>query len=257
MHPFEWAFGLAMLLLKEVTMRLAQLSVLVAALMSPQSPALHAQAAPDPSGHWEGSLQIPDGTVSVFQIDLATDAHGAFVGTLTMPSDHIAGLPLLRVQVEDTTITMAARDDQEMNGTIADDGQTIQGDLSVQRFSIPFSLSRTGGAKLDPPARNPRVARELEGSWTGMLNTPQGSLHLRLDIANGADGSASARIVNLDEGGLQIPAATIAQDGRRLALGLKAIGGSYRAVLSEDGRQLAGTYAEPRGSVPLTFAKAN
>ncbi len=256
MHPFHWMFTLAMLLLKEVTMRLAHVFVAFAALIAPPSVLVHAQAAPDATGHWEGSAQIPDGTVSIFEIDLVKDADGRLAGTISMPAEQIVGLPLITATLDGSTLTLVARTDQPMAGTLSADGNDVSGDLTLENFRLPFRMTRTGGAQIAPQPRNAAVDPTLEGRWNATLTTPRESVRVALTVANRADGTATAFIENLDEGGLRIPAATIAQNGAHLSFALDAIHGSFDGEVSADGNQIVGTYSADGRSAPLAFVRA-
>ena len=70
---------------------------LATALLLPLT-ALRAAGPADPSGHWEGAIQIPSGEVRV-EVDLALDAGGKLVGTFGNPSDQVKGYPLASLKV--------------------------------------------------------------------------------------------------------------------------------------------------------------
>src|SRR6185369_17350892 len=89
----------------------------VAVLFVLASPALFAQPAVDPSGHWKGTVQIP-GQELVFEVDIMKDAKGVLSGTLNNPADNVRGLPLRTVVVEGMSISFQARKDQPFSGTL-------------------------------------------------------------------------------------------------------------------------------------------
>ena len=116
---------------------------------------LRGQTAPPVAGHWEGSVQI-QGMELIFQVDLAKDAGGQFIGAITVPTQKLKGLPLTKVVVDGTSVRFQARDDQPMSGTISDDGTSMTGDFTANGMSFPFSLSRTGDPRVAPlPASAP------------------------------------------------------------------------------------------------------
>ncbi len=211
---------------------------------------LHAQTAPDPTGHWEGQIPVPDHPVEVI-FDITRDANGALMGTLSQPSEGVYGLLLQEVLLEGRTLTVIARDDQPFSGTMTDDGKVIDGVLSAQGNDIPISFERMGEAKIDPPVRSAAVDARFTGRWTssGRLGT------LTLDIANHDDGSATAVLINEAEGGLRVPVRTITANGAHVTLELKALSGSYEGDLSADGTAIDGTYAQAGAKAPLTFTK--
>ena len=73
--------------------------VFVASLLLVPATSLLAQTAVDPSGHWEGTVQLPSMPVNV-EIDLAKNSKGELAGTFSQPADGVKGLPLSTVAVE-------------------------------------------------------------------------------------------------------------------------------------------------------------
>jgi len=216
---------------------------------------LWGQAGSDITGHWEGIIHAPEMTVN-FEVDFARDRKGVLVGTVNLPAERIRHLPLTKVAVSGSSITFQARSDQPLTGVVAADGKTITGDMSAMGGTAPFTLTRTGEAQVDAPARNAPVGKALQGNWAGSLASRAGAMRLVLSIANDDDG-ATARIVNLDQGSLEIPASAITMRDSTVTLEFASIGASYAATLSPDGSVLAGTFSEARGSVPLTFNRAS
>ena len=114
---------------------------LVAALLLVAAPFARAQAPADPSGHWEGSVQIP-GTELNIEVDLAKNSQGGITGTLG--SSDQKGFPLATAAIEGQSISFHARLDQPFEGILSADGQSISGTATLEGFSLPFRLTRTG-----------------------------------------------------------------------------------------------------------------
>lgn len=228
---------------------------LLAALFLLAVPSLRAQTAADPSGHWEGTLQVPGIEVSI-EVDLAQNSKGEVAGTITIPGENLKGLPLATVAVEGTSISFSARADQPFQGALSADGKSISGDLTVDGFHVPVSLIRTGDPSIDAPAKSAPIGKELEGTWNGTLDVNGTPLRLVLTMSNQLDGTAIGSIVNLDEGRLTIPVSTITQAASSLTLDLKTVGGSYAGALNKEGTELVGTYRQGALVVPLNFRHA-
>jgi hypothetical protein len=210
---------------------------------------LNAQVPVDPAGHWDGTIQVPDKPIT-FAVDLVRNAAGAVSGTISMPGEHITGLPLAAVTVEGNAIAFAARSDQTVKGVFAPDGRSITGALMVPEGSVPIVLSRTGEARIAPVPRLAAVSAALQGKWTA--NSEAGrERHIVLTIENGSAGDAVATLVNLDEGGVKVPVTAINQSGASVTFTLGPIESSYAAVLNGD--ELSGTYAQGTLEVPLSF----
>jgi hypothetical protein len=233
-------------------MRLLTSSAIVVSLLA-SAPLARAQAAVNPAGHWEGAIDAPGMNVN-FQIDVAKDAKGGFAGAISIPGEHIKGLPLARFDVDGKTIVFGARSDQLLSGTISDDGNSISGTYSIQAMAVPFTITRTGDAKIEPPVVSKAIAKAFEGTWNGTLDV-DGGLRLVLTLANQPDGTSIGYIVNLDEGGLRIPL-LIAHDDANLTLTSAVTGGKFEAAMNGDGTELVGTYTQGSTSVPLTFRRA-
>jgi hypothetical protein len=208
-------------------------------------------AAVDPSGHWEGTLDAPSTPVA-FQVDFARTGAGVLAGAITIPAQHIIGLPLTKVSVDGASITFGAREDQLLAGEI--EGASMSGTFTMGPMSIPFTLTRTGDAKLEPAPTSPRIGAELEGTWDGTLDDTAAAMHLRLTMTNQADGRATATMINLDEGGLQIPLA-ISRDASTITLESRAVPGTFTGTLNAAG-ELEGTFQQGAFSVPLTFRRS-
>jgi len=226
--------------------------VLVALSVLSVSP-LHAQKPVDPSGHWEGAVQAP-GMEIAFEVDLAKNEHGVLTGTVNIPGERIKGLPLTKVSVQGDTIAFHARSDQPLSGVLSADGRTIVGDYLIQGNTLPFTIVRTGEAKLLAPRKSAPISRQLEGTWEGAIESHGVEMRLRMHLANHVDGTSSGRIINLDQGDLELPVA-IAQNGSSVTLEILPVVSSYSGTLNADGTELAGTFTQGADSVALTFRR--
>jgi len=214
--------------------------------------ALRAQTAADPSGHWEGLVQAP-GMDVVFQIDLAKNGSG-ITGTVSVPEQRLTGLPLQKVTVDGRSIKFQARTDQSFDGTMSDDGGSISGSYDIDGSAVPFTMTRKGEARIAAPLTGAAIGKALEGRWNGTIDV-NGGVKLVLTMTNHPDGTSTGVIVNLSEGGLEIPV-RITQDGARVTLDTPVVGGSYAATLNENGTELNGTFSQSERSVPLVFKRA-
>ena len=71
-------------------MRLFTRMLLLAALLLLPAPFLLGQTAVDPSGHWEGTVQIPNMELKI-EIDLAKNSKGELAGTFGNPTQEREG----------------------------------------------------------------------------------------------------------------------------------------------------------------------
>ena len=232
-------------------MRLHHIVVVCASLLL-SSVSARAQAPADPTGHWEGSLDA-HGTDVAFQVDFAKNPAGGFIGSISIPGQRLKGLPLTKIDLDGRTITFGARSDQLMIATISPDNASMTGDFSSSAFTGAFVLTRAGGPQVASAPRSAAIGKELEGRWTGVLDV-DGGLHLVLTLANQADGTSIASLVNVDEGGVMIPL-TVTADGPQVTLTTTTIDGRFAGTLRATGTELAGTFTQGALSAPLTFRR--
>jgi hypothetical protein len=232
-----------------MTMKPSRRSLLTLALLLASAPFLRAQAPVNPAGHWEGTVDL-QGNQLQFGVDFIQDTAGQFTGTIEIPSQQLKGLPLLKVAVDGKTVNFYARRDQTLTGNISGDGKEMTGAFAVEGAAMPFMLKRTGDAHVEPPVKSAPVGKELEGTWTATLQ----GLHVELRVANGPDG-ATARLVNLDQGGLEIPG-TLTQKGSGISFETTIVVGSFAGVLNGDATRIDGEWKQGPASVPLTLTRA-
>jgi hypothetical protein len=244
-------------------MRLSHRTLLAATLLLVPGPFLRAQAPPDLSGHWAGSLQAPQ-TELAFELDLTKSAKGDFGGTVSMPTQDLNGLPLRPVTIKGRSVTFRTRTDQAFVGNVAADGKSIVGAFTGigplgNEFSFPFTVTRTGAAKVEPPLTSAAVTKELVGTWNGTLESdsisPGKAFRFVLTLANHANGTATGHLQMVDEGELEIPL-SVTQKASKVTLELKSTRASFSGALNAAGTELAGTYSQGSISAPLTFHRA-
>lgn len=228
-------------------------ALIIAALFVAASARMHAQQSPDPSGHWQGALQTPSMQVP-FDLDLAKDASGRLSGTLSVPAQKIKGLPLTKLDVEGTAVNFQARSDQPFTGALSDDRQSITGEFLISGTSLPFTLTRTGAAQIEPPRKSAALSKQLEGTWTATLVVEGMPHQLVMTLVNHPDGSASGRIVNEGEGGIELPIA-IVQQGSAVTIETLPVASSVTATLNVNGTELDGTIAQGSATAHVTFRR--
>ena len=231
--------------------------LLFVALLLLTAPSVLAQTAVDPSGHWEGTVQAPNREVKI-EIDLAKNNKGDFAGTFGQPAQGVKGLPLSTVALEGRSVRFVVKADAEpstFEGVLSADGKSMSGDLAQAGNSFPFSLTRTGDARIAPTPKSPPIGKELEGIWNGTLEAGGRQLRLVLKMANQPDGTATGTIVSPDGSGVEIPIA-MTQKASSLTIDVPSVGASYVSILNAAGAELAGTWTQGPSEMPLTFRRA-
>jgi hypothetical protein len=228
--------------------------LLTVALLFLPAPSLLAQTAVDPSGHWEGTVQAPNMDVKI-DIDLAKNSKGELAGTFGQPAQGVKGLPLSTVAVTGRAVRFVVKagpDVSTFEGVLSEDGKSMSGDVTLAGHAVPFTLTRTGEARIAPPPKSPPIAKELEGTWNGTLDASGRQQRLVLKMKNQPDGTATGTIVSLDGSGVEIPIA-MTQKGSSLTIDVPSVGVSYVGVLNAAGTELVGTWTQGPAVLPLTF----
>jgi hypothetical protein len=239
-------------------MLLPRRTLLLAALLLLPAPPLSAQVAADLSGHWEGTIQVPNMEVKI-EIDLAKNSKGELAGTLGQLAQHLKGLPLANLVVDGRSVSFqvkgSAAGERAFKGALSADGTSISGDFTQSGYTMPFSVTRTGDARIETAARNAPIGKELEGTWNGTLDVNGVQRRLVLTMSNQPDGTAAGIFVNVDEG-LEIPIGTITQKASSVTLDVPSVGGSYSGALNPEGTELIGTLTQGPTTLPVTFRRA-
>ena len=127
-------------------------------------PAPSVTSAPAPAGHWEGTIQAPGQELAI-EVDLARPAD-VWQGQITIPAQHIKGLPLTGVAAEAGAVTFGMKSipgDPRFKGTVGKDSKTMTGEFSQGGITMPFTLTWKGEARLETPPKNGPITKELEG----------------------------------------------------------------------------------------------
>lgn len=238
-------------------MRLHPRFLLLGILLVTAASIADAQSAVDPSGHWEGTVKVPQKELKV-EIDLARNSQGGFAGTFGQPAEGVKGLPLSSVTLDASAIQFVLKGGPEPStfaGTLSTDGTAITGTVTQSGFTMPMNLSRTGDARIAPPPRSAPIAKELEGTWNGTLEVDGTTMRLVVKMANQPDGTASGTVVSPDGSGVEIPIG-MTQKGSSVTIEVPSISASYAGVLNAAGTELAGTWTQRSTAFPLTLKLA-
>jgi hypothetical protein len=209
---------------------------------------------PPAGGHWEGAIEVPAQKLDI-QVDLAPAAD-KWEGTITIPAQGLKGFPLSGIVVKDNSVSFAMKSvpgDPVFTATLSADGKTMTGNLAQGGGTVPFALTRSGNANIERPPDSTPITKELEGAWEGALNVQATTLRLIFKLANQPKGPATGIVVSVDQGGVEIPAASVIQNGGHLKLLLPSIAASYEGDL-KDGI-LTGTWTQGPGTLPLVLKR--
>ena len=237
--------------------RVATVGLAVIALLAGNGRVASAQSPPSPagSGHWEGAITV-QGKDLKLEIDLVARTAEKWEGAAAFPDLNAKGLVLTAIAVQGEAVTFGVKGvpgDPTFKGTLSKDAKTLAGDFIQGPMAGTFSLAWKREATLEAPPKNAALGKDFEGTWEGSLEVNGITLRLNLKLAN-VDGAATGALISLDQGNAEIPLSVIEQTNAHLTFTVPGVGGSYDGDL-KDG-QLAGTWTQGPGALPLSFKKA-
>ena len=210
------------------------------------------------AGHWQGAITLP-GTELALRVDLEKAA-GTWSGTIDIPVQGLRGFKLGEVAVKDAAVSFimpGVPGDPKFAGTLSADAKTISGDFIQGGQKHPFILARAdqpAGRTGETPAKGV-PGQGLAGHWQGSLKpTPVIELRLVLDITNAA-GALGGVILSVDQGGARIPITLLSEKDGVVRIEAPSVGGTFDGKLSADGSEIAGTWKQGGGTLPLVFKR--
>lgn len=212
------------------------------------------QTGPDAAGHWEGAIHIPNRDLRV-SLDLARNAGGAWIGSMSVLESTSIDVPLTNVVVTDNGVKFAAAlpGQTSVEGTVSRD--TINGTAESLQGRAPIVLARTGAPAVKLPAPSTALPAAFEGMWEGSLEVGMSQLRLQMKLVPGKDGLATGILISPDQGGAEIPLHTITVSGQELRFDSRSISAQYRGMLSAAGT-IDGEFTQGGRTMKLVLARS-
>jgi hypothetical protein len=214
-----------------------------------------AQPAPTAAGRWQGKIQLPNHDLEI-TVDLDRNPKGAWIGSISVTGSTSIDVPLSAVTVQDSAVSFTAPlpGPASFKASLSGDGKTLSGTASNPNGEAPFELARSGEAKVKVPPPSSPLPKEFEGTWEGALQTNGQTLRIRMKMSAAADGTATAVLIALDQGNLEIPASTVTIAGKEIRIEVRAMSGAYHGTLA--GAEIAGEWSQGPATLQLTFKRA-
>jgi uncharacterized protein (TIGR03435 family) len=95
----------------------------------------------------------------------------------------------------------------------------------------------------------------IQGIWQGTLAAGPQTLRIVIKISVGDDDNLKASTYSIDQGGQEIAASAISQNGATLKMTVARMNGSYEGTLSGDGNTITGTWTQGT-PLPLKLMRA-
>ena len=98
-------------------------------------------------------------------------------------------------------------------------------------------------------------ASSLEGNWLGTLDTGATKLRLGLKIVKTQAGALSGTLDSIDQNANNLPLSGFEQQGVAVKFSLQRAGATFEGTLNADGSEMAGTWKQGGGALPLIFRR--
>jgi hypothetical protein len=225
--------------------------VLLAGVAAMLAPTCSAQA--QLAGDWQGTL-----TAGSVQLRLVLHLTAAKDGSLTATLDSVDqgtyGIPVNSVTLKDSKfglIVDAVHGTYE--GTVNKDVSEIDGTWSQgQPVDLNFHRSAT---PLPPPAPpKPAEPTDIDGTWTGTLNTGDTELHVIFKIVNTQSG-LTAQIQSPDQSPVWYPATSVTRVGATLIITMNGLGATFEGAIGGDLGSIDGSFTQGNVKLPLVLKR--
>lgn len=225
---------------------------------APAAPAANAQSAAPTAlapaavaGDWEGALDTGAGQLRLV-LHLTAGAGGAWAATLDSVDQGAMGIPVSSVSLKGGKLNLTVDAVHgEYEGTVNTDASAIEGTWT-QGAPLPLNFKRAV-AKL--PA-TPAPPSQIDGTWTGVLDTGSAKLQIVLKISNTSEG-LTAQLQSPDQGQSWIPASAVEKKDSALRLTFVGIGAEFAGKISVDLQTMDGTFTQMGNGMPLKLKRGS
>ncbi|WP_348262729.1 hypothetical protein P8935_23430 [Telmatobacter sp. DSM 110680] len=208
-----------------------------------------ATTQPAIAGDWAGTLTAgPAQLRLVLHITAAKD--GSLSATLDSIDQGANGIPINTVTYKDGKVTLdveAVHGNYE--GTVSKDASGIDGTWT-QGQPLPLSFKRAQPQAAPKPA----TPTNIDGTWTGKLDTGAATLTINLKIAN-MDTGLTAQLQSPDQAPNWAPATSIKRDGEKLTVEFSAFSATFEGTISADHNTIDGAFTQMGHELPLVLKK--
>jgi hypothetical protein len=207
-------------------------------------------AQPSVAGDWAGTLSAGPAQLRLL-LHIKAAADGTLNGTLDSIDQGANGIPIKSVTLKDGKLSLdveAVHGTYE--GTVNKDASGISGTWT-QGQPLELNFKRAEPQTAAPKAAAPT---EIDGTWTGKLETPAATLTINLKIAN-MDTGLTAELQSPDQSANWAPANSITRDGDKISVRFNAFDATYDGKISADRSTIDGNFTQRGNELPLVLKK--
>lgn len=223
----------------------------VHAASTASSTASAASTQPSIAGDWSGTLDAGGAQLRLL-LHITAGKDGSLSATLDSIDQGANGIPIQTVTFKDGKLHL---DVTAVNGTYDGnankDATEIDGTWT-QGQSLTLNLKRAQPTAAAAP--QPATPTDIDGTWSGKLETGAAMLTINLKIAN-MDTGLTAQIQSPDQSPNWAPATSITRTGDSLTVEFKAFHATYEGKISADHSTIDGKFNQMGNDLPLVLKK--
>jgi pimeloyl-ACP methyl ester carboxylesterase len=208
-------------------------------------------SAQDIVGDWQGTLKAGPAELRLV-LHITGASPDGLKATLDSIDQNAHGIPINSISIRKSVLTFRADSiGGSYDGRLNAAGTSIAGTWT-QGQSLPLDFQRMTTAPKKPA--QPGKPSDIDGAWSGTLETGVGSLRVVFHITN-TDQGLTATLDSPDQGANGIPMTAVKRDGSSLRIEAKPIAGEFQGQISKDLSSIAGTWTQNGQSLPLTLKR--
>ncbi len=203
-------------------------------------------------GDWQGTLKAGPAELRLV-LHVSKNSDGGLKATLDSIDQNANGIPVTSISLKDSRLNFSVDAVHgSYEGKFNAGGTAIEGSWS-QGQSLPLVFRRTSA----PPKtqHKPAAASDIDGTWSGILDTGGGELRLAFHITNTEDG-LTATMDSLDQGAYGLPVTLVTRNGASIKLELKQIAGAFEGKIGAGLATMEGTWTQNGNTLPLALKRA-
>jgi hypothetical protein len=218
---------------------------------SQQAAASAAPAQPSIAGDWAATLEAGGAQLRLL-LHITAAKDGSLSATLDSIDQGANGIPIKTATFKDGKLNLdveAVRGTYD--GTLKKEASEIAGTWSQgQPLALNFKRAQPETAAAPKPA----APTDIDGIWSGKLETRAAMLAINLKIAN-MDSGLTGQIQSPDQSPNWAPANSIIREGDKLTVEFKALGATYQGKISSDNTTIDGKFNQMGNELPLVLKK--
>lgn len=205
----------------------------------------------DIAGDWQGALNTGMGELRLV-LHIIKAADGSLKATLDSVDQGANGIPVNSISLKNSKLSLgidAVHGTYE--GTVAADAKTISGTWT-QGSSLALDFKRaTAPIKTE---HKPAKPSDIDGVWSGTLDTGNAKLHIVFHITNTEDG-LTATMDSLDQNLRGMPMTSVTRDAASIKIEAKQISGTFSGKIAADLSSIDGKWSQGGAELPLVLKR--